>query len=255
MNRALLAVGLLGLGLLIGPGLGVLVDRAAERLRLAPEQRCTHCQTGLGPGSLLPGRWRQGCPRCHRPKGLRYLATDLTTAVVFAVLALRFGPDWRLLPHLGLAAVLVVLSVIDIETHRLPNVIMWPSIWSALFLVLVLSGELESGVGIGPALLGGATFGGFIGAAHLVHERGMGRGDVKLSLLLGLFVGWLHPDPLTAVRLVLYTIVLALAGGALVGFGINLVRRRRGEEFPFGPALASAALAVIVLSPQLTSGF
>ncbi len=251
IDRLVFVVGLAGLGLLIGPFLGVIVDRAVERLPLAPEQRCTHCKAGLGIRSLRIARWCQYCWSCHRHKGSRYLWVDLATGIGFATLGLRFGTDWRLVPYLGLVAVLVVLLVIDIETHLLPNVVVWPSIWISLFLVLVLTGELESGHGIYAALAGGATFGGFIGVAHLVSERGMGRGDVKLSLLLGLFVGWLQPDTLIAVRLVLYTILIALLGGGLSGLAYNTIRRRGRAEIPFGPALASAAVVIILVSPQL----
>ena len=85
----------------------------------------------------------------------------------------------------------------------------------------------------------------------MLNERGMGRGDVKLALLLGLFVGWLQPDALVAVRLVFYAIILALLGGGIVGLAYNLIRRRGRTEIPFGPALASAALVIILVSPYL----
>jgi leader peptidase (prepilin peptidase)/N-methyltransferase len=250
-SRLGLIAGLAGFGLVIGPFLGIIVDRAVERVRLAPEQRCRHCQAGLGPRSVFMLGWRQRCWCCGRHKGMRYVWVDVATALGFATLGWRFGVDWRLWPYLGLLAVLVVLSAIDFETHLLPNVVVWPSIWASLFLVLVLTGELESGDGIYAALAGGLAFGGFIGGAHLVSERGMGRGDVKLSLLLGLFVGWLQPDVLTSIRLVLYAIFIALLGGGIGGLVYNQVRHRGRAEIPFGPALASGAVIVIMVSPLL----
>jgi leader peptidase (prepilin peptidase)/N-methyltransferase len=234
-------------GLGAGPALGVVVDRAVDRLGVAAEQRCVHCQAGQGHRSLVPvAGWLQTCHRCGRHKGWRYPLVDLAVAVTFALLAARFGTSWMLGPYLGLGAVLVVLSAIDLETHLLPNVIVWPAILSALFVILVMSGELDYPEGVNAALLGGAAFGGFIGAAHLAYEPGMGRGDVKLGLLLGLFVGWAEPDLLDVIRLVLYAILLALAGGGVVGLAWNLARRRGRAEIPFGPALASASLAVII---------
>ncbi len=255
----LLAAGLVLLGLVVGPVLGIVVDRSVERLAVAPEHRCVRCEAPQGPRSLLPvASWFLRCVRCGHRTGLRYPAVDVATAVTFGLLGLRFGdggtPDWRLWPYLGLAAVLVALSVIDIETHLLPNIIVWPSIGAGLFTVLVLSGELEDGAGIGPALIGGAVFGGFIGLAHVVHERGMGRGDVKLALLLGLFVGWLGTDTFAAARLVLYALFLALLGGGLVGLAVNVIRRQMGSEIPFGPALAAGAMIVILVSTPVAAG-
>lgn len=250
-------LGLFVLGLLVGPALGIAVDRAVERLRPRLEHRCSHCQAGLGPRSLVPILgWFDSCRRCRRHKGWRYPAVDLAAAVVFALLGVRFvGPgnalEPKLGPYLAVGAVLVVLSAIDIETHLLPNIVVWPAIGAGLFVVLVVGGELGSGEAITTALLGSAVFGGFIGLAHLIHEQGMGRGDVKLAVLLGLFVGWLQSDPLVATRLVLYAILIALLGGGFVGLGYNLIRRRGRAEIPFGPALAAGALAVIVASPSI----
>ncbi|MEM9132050.1 MAG: A24 family peptidase [Actinomycetota bacterium] len=249
MIAVIVACGLVGL--LLGPLLGIVADRAVERTPLRPEHRCPHCEAGWGARSLLPAAdWFGRCATCDEGKGYRYLLVDVGTATSFAFLGWRFGLEWRLAPYLALAAVLVVLSVIDLETHLLPNIIVWPSLGVGLFLVLVLSGELDYSEGVLPALLGAAVFGAFTGAVHLAYEPAMGFGDVKLSLLLGLFVGWLQPGLLTATRLVLYALLLAALGGGLVGLAANAIRRRRGE-IPFGPALAAASIAVIVASPVL----
>ena len=245
---------LTGLALIVGPWLGVVVDRAVERIRLRPEHRCTTCATGLGLASLTPvTSWRDSCPSCGHHKGRRYVLVDLALAAVFVALGLRFGWSPMLIPYLLLGAVLVALSVIDFETHLLPNVIVWPSIFAGLFLILVFSGEFDYGPGINSALLGAAVFGGFIGTAHVVYERGMGRGDVKLALLLGLFVGWLQPSLVEATRLVLFSILLALLGGGLIGLVYNLARGKGRAEIPFGPALAVASLLIVVVSPALVS--
>jgi len=252
LDEAPLAALLALFGLIVGPWLAVVVDRAVERIRPAPEHRCVHCETGQGWGSLIPVKhWAQRCANCAKVKGLRYVTVDLTTALLFALLGLRFGTGWQLWPYLGLAAVLTVLSVIDIETHLLPNIVVWPSFWASLFLVLVISGSQGNSTAIYAALLGAAVFSGFLGIAHLINEQGMGFGDVKLGLLLGLFVGWLNTDLLSAVRLVFYAIFVALLAGGLVGLAINVVRRRRGTEIPFGPALAAASLVIILVSPAL----
>jgi leader peptidase (prepilin peptidase)/N-methyltransferase len=244
----LLVVGALA----IGPWASIVVDRAVEREPLRAEHRCTQCGAGLGSSSLYPVlHWSLRCPHCERNKGLRYVMVDVALVAVFVALGIRFGWSVMLAPYLLLGTVLVVLSAIDIETHLLPNIIVWPSIFAGLFVILVMSGELDYGPGINSALLGSAVFGGFIGAAHVIYEQGMGRGDVKLSVLLGLFVGWIQPSLIDTTRLVLFTILLALIGGGVVGLIYNTVRDKGRAEIPFGPALAAASLVVVLLSPTL----
>ncbi|MEM7271577.1 MAG: A24 family peptidase [Actinomycetota bacterium] len=244
-----MSVGLLALGLVIGPVLGILVDRTVERLPLRPTHRCTTCSAAIGRRSLIPVRsWFDRCWSCGAHKGLRYPLVDGATALVFAMMGLRFGSGWLLIPYLGLAAILIVLSAIDAETHLLPNIITWPAFLAGLFVVLVVSGQRDYAAGITSALVGAAVFTGFIGLAHLAHEQGMGRGDVKLSMTLGLFIGWLQPGLVDTTRLVLITILIALVGGAVGGIVYNLIRRRGRAEIPFGPALATATLAVVVVS-------
>ncbi len=252
MSSLLLPLGLLALGVVVSPGLGIIVDRAVERLAPQAEHRCTTCQNGLGPSSLIPIRsWWQRCQACGSHKGLRYPLVDIAAALTFAMLGVRFGGGWMLAPYLGLAAVLIVLSAIDAETHLLPNVITWPSFLVGLFVIFVISGQRDYAAGIGSALLGAAVFAGFIGAAHLAYEQGMGRGDVKLSLTLGLFLGWLQPSLIDTTRLVLFTILAALVGGAVFGTAYNLIKRRGRAEIPFGPALAVATIAAVLVSSSM----
>ncbi len=249
------ALGFSVLGLLLGPFLGIATDRLIDRVAPQLELRCSSCGHGLGIRSLIPVfHWRQKCAECGSGLGARYVSVDLLAAIVFGLLAVRFGVSFKLVPYLFLGAVLVVLTVVDSETHLLPNIVVWPSIWVAIPTTLILSQVLDD-ARFAAAVMGGIVFGGFIGLSHIAYARGMGRGDVKLALLLGLFVGWVSIDLLDAVRLVLYAMVLALLGGALLGLAFNAVMKRGKAEIPFGPALAAASLTIIITSQTILSGF
>ena len=82
---------------------------------------------------------------------------------------------------------------------------------------------------------------------HLIYPRGMGFGDVKLALLMGLFLGWIYRDPFQVMALVMWALVLGSGLGVLAGVGFALVRGRRAE-FPFGPALALGCVLAILFS-------
>ena len=75
----------------------------------------------------------------------------------------------------------------------------------------------------------------------LVYPAGIGWGDVKLSGLLGLYLGWIGPPAL----------VLGVAGGfvlaAVAGVGLIVAgRATRRSQIAFGPFMLAGAIAVIV---------
>jgi leader peptidase (prepilin peptidase)/N-methyltransferase len=76
---------------------------------------------------------------------------------------------------------------------------------------------------------------------HLASPRGMGFGDVKLGLLLGVVVG------ARTAALVLPALVLAGVLGALVGVVQMVRRRRRDVMLPFGPFLVAGTVLALAL--------
>lgn len=133
--------------------------------------------------------------------------------------------------------VLVVLSLIDTESHRLPNRIVLPA--AALVLVArLVSAPDHWAAWLGAAL--GVTA--FLFAFALAFPGGLGMGDVKLALLLGAALGG--------------AIVPALLLGTLAGAAAGVVllarqgRQARRRAIPFGPFLAFGTIAtLLVLAP------
>jgi leader peptidase (prepilin peptidase) / N-methyltransferase len=131
-------------------------------------------------------------------------------------------------------AVLVVLSAIDIESHRLPNRIVLPA------AVLIVLARLATAPGHWAVWIGAA-----IGAAAfflvfaLAYPAGLGMGDVKLALLLGAALG-------SAVIPALLLGTLAGAAAAVVLLVRHGTEARR-RAIPFGPFLAFGAIATLLL--------
>jgi leader peptidase (prepilin peptidase)/N-methyltransferase len=75
----------------------------------------------------------------------------------------------------------------------------------------------------------------------------MGFGDVRLSFILGLYLGWLGAGH------VALGLFLGFFLGSVAGIALVIVRRRsRKEAIPFGPFLAAGAMvAVLVGTPLL----
>lgn len=236
-------------GAVFGSFANVVVYRVPRRESLVhPRSRCPSCGAQIAARDNIPVvSWlllRGRCRSCRAPISARYPAVEALTALLFALVALRMpvgGSRWDLLPYLPLVLVLVVLSFIDLEHRVLPNRIVIPSlaVEIALFAVAAWRGPgLDAWV---RALEGGAAAFAFFMALALVSPRGMGMGDVKLSALLGLSLGYLGWGRLL-VGFFLSFVLGALAGIALIARG----RAGMKSHVPFGPSLALGAVIAIL---------
>ncbi|MFE7534673.1 prepilin peptidase [Streptomyces rhizosphaericola] len=194
------------------------------------------------PGSLAP-KPPPGprVPYASVPYAPNALA-PLTTVLACLALAAATGARPELAGWLLLAPVAVLLATVDRRVHRLPDPLTLPLAAAA---VLVLGGAalLPGHAGSWTSgLLGGAALGGFYLLLFLINPNGMGFGDVKLALALGVALGWYG------------WAVLFLGGfagflfGAAYGLGLVLLRRAgRRTGIPFGPFMIAGALTGVLL--------
>lgn len=253
MNAAVV-VGVAVLGIPVGSFLNVVIDRVPDKVPLRGPREGEPCRP-LEPAGIPLQPWllRRGRAGASELPS-RWLWVELATALTFAVLAIPYGDDLRIVPLLVLGGCLVAVSVIDLQLLRIPDLVTFPSLALALPLVLVVSVRQDDGESAVAALVGAVAYFVLLLIPHLVYPRGMGFGDVKLALLMGLYLGWMgwspeHPlgGPL---QLVLYGLMLGCTLGVVFGLLHAAVTRRRGE-FPFGPALALACIVVVTFAPDL----
>ena len=238
------------LGLAVGSFLNVVVWRVPRgESVVSPPSACPDCATPIRNRDNVPvAGWvllKGRCRDCAHPISARYPVVEALTAVLFVVLALRFGLDPVLPAYLYLAAVGLALALIDLDTKRLPDRLTLPSYVVAPVLI-GLGALLGSDSGdLFRALIGGAAMYAFYFALAFAYPAGMGFGDVKLAGVLGLYTAWLGWGAWA----------VGLFGGFLFGgvWGIALLASGRGgrkSKVPFGPfMLAGTLLAVLVGEP------
>lgn len=249
---ALLALG----GLVVGSFVNTVIVRVpAKEPLLGLRSRCPQCEAPIARRDNIPVlSWvllRGRCRSCREPIPVGYPLVEVANAGLWVAAGLRFGAEPELAVYAVLFSVLLALSVIDLELYILPNRITYPSILASLVIVPLLSLLVsdDPGRAIRWALIGGFGYAGFLAITLILYElivrkEGMGMGDVKLALLLGIWVGWIDPI------LVLYSLIAASLIGLVVGLGIFIVRRS-SKPYPFGPWLAIGALFVILASNQI----
>ncbi|ARQ68855.1 hypothetical protein CAG99_08265 [Streptomyces marincola] len=230
---------------------GLLLARPAYRLSVAPGRpwrapcpaRHPRPAGRLAPltGWLGPAR----CARCAaagRRFGARPVLPAAVTAACCAVLATSVGERPELAVWLLAAPAVVLLAMVDFAVQRLPDVLTLPLAGVVVAgLALAAPSDAAGGV-LGRALLAGAVLSGVYFLLFLINPRGMGFGDVKLAMPVGVALGWYG-----------WGIVFfgTFVGFLLVaGYGLSLVIARRADRkstVPFGPFMALGALVGIVL--------
>ncbi len=223
-----------------------------ERLSLAaPRSHCPRCARpvpwrGLVPLAgfvLLRGR----CAGCGAPIPLHYPLVELLCAAGAAACAWRFGPGWAALGASALTCALVALAAIDLKHRLLPDAITLPTLWAGLGFNLALAGGGTAFAALPSAVLG--AMGGY-GALWLAQRgyrllrgrEGLGSGDLKLTAMLGAWLGW---EALPGV------VFLAAAAGAAAG----LLAGKGNAPIAFGPWLALAGWLALVAGGNAGGGF
>jgi leader peptidase (prepilin peptidase)/N-methyltransferase len=98
--------------------------------------------------------------------------------------------------------------------------------------------------------LGAACALAFMGLVYVLSRGGMGDGDVRLSPLLGAYLGWLNPG-LVAVGLFMGFLAGAAVGVAMMAGG----RAGRKTAVPFGPFLALGTVVAVFVGQRCIDVF
>ncbi|RNI22197.1 prepilin peptidase [Flexivirga caeni] len=169
-------------------------------------------------------------------------ALPLVSLLVAHALAERHNAGMTLVSCLSLP-VLAALAAIDLDVHRLPDALTYPLALLAVFIAAAAS----LSTGDWPALLRAVLAGPALGAAYLLllvvspGGAGIGLGDVKLAVGLGVQLGW---SSWTAV------LTATMAGFVLGGVwaAVLLIGRRatRNTQIAFGPFMISGTVLTLL---------
>ena len=234
----LLVLAMVPLGLIVGSILSMVATRVPDEIPVfTPGPHCPGCDHELGASELIPlVSWiKQGrsCAHCDARISGAYPAIEIATAVLFALFALKFGASWFLLPHLVLGAGLIALSVTDLYLYRIPDRIVFPTLGASAALIVAISAGTGSSEMIVPAFAGMIGYFALLFVVWFAYPPGIGFGDVKLALLLGLFLGWTaNGITMVAAVFVAYALFLGCMLFAVMSAGIIFARSRGIDLLP-----------------------
>jgi leader peptidase (prepilin peptidase) / N-methyltransferase len=247
--------GCLLLGLLVGSFLNVVIRRVpAGESVVRPPSHCPSCGAPIAPRDNIPVlswlllRGRARC--CGAAISPRYPVTEAATAAAFVAVAAWQGLSWALPAYLVLAAASLALAEIDLDTQRLPVLVVAPTFVAGLVLLGAASWLGHDPASAVRAALGAAALWLLYRTLHAVYPKGMGYGDVRLAGVLGLYLAWLGWD-----RLVVGAFLGFLLGGVLGIVFILAGRARMKTQIPYGPYMVAGAWLGIAVGPALASWY
>jgi len=227
------------LGWLVGVAINHAADILPKRQTLLQWPACLEC-SAFRPypawsalSAVLSGQQKcAGCER-RRPTLVRAIIVEVITPVCFAFLLGRYGYSLKL-PLISLySAILLLITVTDLEHRLIFNIVMLPAILLAL-VAAFFTPDLAWPI----AIVGGAL--GFVLSyvAALVSRGGLGSGDVILAAFLGLILGFPY---------ILLSLFFGVFLGGVVAFLLLITRRAGLKTFiPYGPFLTSTGWLMLV---------
>jgi leader peptidase (prepilin peptidase)/N-methyltransferase len=238
--------------------------------RLSFPAHCRNCRHRLSFRERIPvlsfislsGR----CPSCRIKIPARQPLIELSTGVLFALFAARFGPTWIFVAMAFLLVTFVIGSVIDWRYQIIPDEINSLGLVAGMAFIAVTRVAFHLGIVTDTALskyvgweypylysnltLTDALLGLLAGAGslYLFAEIGgmlartdaMGGGDVKLAGYIGLFVG-----PMGILIALFYAMLIAAPCGVVILLAGKARKEAGFTKFAFGPYICAGAILVL----------
>lgn len=233
------------LGIIIGSFLNVCIYRIPRGESIVyPSSHCGGCGHSLEALDLIPVVsylfLRGRCRYCKCKVSWQYPLIELLNGVLYVILYYYFGLSITTIGFSLLFSILVIITVIDYRTMRIPNIIIISGIVIGLIyriassiyykdILIIAKGIL--GMFVGAVIIGGIM----IFSLLVFKKEGMGMGDLKLLAMIGLYIGS---------RYVFYTIFIAVIVGGL--YAMLILMKKNVDIFPFGPFLAMGAVISIL---------
>lgn len=212
-------------------------------------------------GALPPPDWNANSPLGDggrppsRRLGWRHPLVEIVAGVAFAAMSLAFAGETNLPAWFVYVAIMILVTVIDIEHRLILFVVIIPS---CVFALIVAAISPEGGKPFSDFLIGGviafAVFfamflgGGAFSALAGRDEVAFGFGDVMLATLSGFMLGW---------RAFIFASLITVFAGALGAVLYMVGRAMVGRQYkwftplPYGPYIVIGTLIMLLFRDEV----
>jgi prepilin signal peptidase PulO-like enzyme (type II secretory pathway) len=233
-------------GLVIGSFLNVVIYRIPIKKSISnPPSFCPICNHKLRFYDNIPlfsylflkGR----CRDCKTRISPRYPLVEALTAFLFALSYYFKGLGFDLILSVILISALIIVSFTDIEHGIIPNVVILPFTAIGLVVSIILKPQKWWVI---LAFAFGAFL--FMLIISLVYPKGMGMGDVKLSLMAGSFL----------VEKIIPGLFIGFLAGSIYGLAMIIIKKKKFKQtIPFGPFISSGCIIALFFGGNIINWY
>ncbi len=172
---------------------------------------------------------RGKCHTCHNPIPIHFIFVEISTALIFLLAAWLHArapvfDSLHFVRDLTFLVILIMVFIYDFLYQEILSELVWFGALAALFFNLYLDRSL------GYMLIGALATGGFFILQYVISKgRWIGGGDVRLGIMMGVWLGW---------PVVLVALIIAYVTGAIGSLFLLIFKRKTlSSATPFGTYL------------------
>lgn len=262
---AIIMIFLAILGASIGSFLSVVLYRLKHEQKgtLIGRSRCPSCKKNLGHFDLIPvlnyillgGH----CRYCKKPISLYYFFLEITTALIFLLMYLRFpfiteglilsdySVDLMTLVQYIFSTIsgtlLIGIFFFDLQYMEIPDLLIYP-----LIVVGLLGSLITKSVDFPSILIAIAAAVVFFGGQHWLSKgKWLGEGDVYVAIGMAVMFGW---------KLFIVAVSLSYIIGAALCIILLVTKATKAKtQIPFAPFLVFGTFATILYGNEILSWY
>ncbi len=233
-------------GLTIGSFLNCVICRLKTgKSFLGGHSFCPYCKHELVWYDLIPVfsflMLKGKCRYCQKPISIQYPLVELATAILFVLVFNSqnlFNTGYLLL----ITGFLIIIFVYDLKHYIIPDKVIFPAILTSFLFLLTTNSLLPNTI---LSAFGASLF--FLLIYLISKGQWMGFGDVKLSFLMGLHLGF--PNILVA-------LFSAFFSGAIIGLIlIAQSKKTLKSRVPFGPFLVFGTFLAMLYGESIINWY
>lgn len=234
-------------GMCIASFMNVVIYRVPNHLDFVKGRSfCPNCHETLKPYDMIPVlSWiilKGKCRNCKSNISIRYPIIEFIGGVLAVWIFHHFMFTWDTILVFSLSMILLVISMVDIDTMEIPN-----GFIISCLICAIISVFLHPEISIVTRLIGLLVVSVPMCLINLIVNDSFGGGDIKLIAVCGFVLGWSYT--------LLATFIAIILAGLYAIYLIASKKLDKKDHIAFGPYLCFGVFIAIMYGTQIINTY